>query len=151
MTLKWSNGGPKTFTTRFVLELERDVKARAQEMMAELAEEGATAQAQALLDAHTKTGEARVAAGGRGPGRDKTGTMIDAITSESSTEGDIVTAAWGWSAADVRRYFLVQDGVDAEGNSASSINNVPAANSLAFSQAKMTQQLIKRVSAEFGD
>lgn len=93
----------------------------------------------ALLDrAVTRYGAKRMAAGrGRSAGRNDTGAMIDAISSEVKANKTTVTGKWGWI-DEVKDYFSYQDwGTD----------RVPAAHSLLDTYVQARAKFIARVSA----
>ncbi len=63
---------------------------------------------QEIIDAHTKTGIARAAAGGNGPGRIDTGEMIGDVDWAVYRDGDEIVGEWGF-VGPLEDYYLAQE------------------------------------------
>jgi hypothetical protein len=69
--------------------------------------EGEEGVREVIRTATTPTGEARESAQRGVAGRIESSTMIDAVDSSVTDEGDTIVGRWGW--ADAKLYFLIQE------------------------------------------
>jgi hypothetical protein len=79
-----------------------------EDMVRGVVKDGADNMRRFILEAVTKTGEARAAAGEGVAGRYETGTMYDAVGSDVQRSGDRITGEFGWL-EEVLKYYLYQE------------------------------------------
>jgi len=87
---------------------EDEVRAAAERAVQAFSETGQQVMHETILAATTPTGEARVARGGRYAGRYETGRFYNAMTGQTSAEGDEYTGTIG-ALHDFEDYFRFQD------------------------------------------
>lgn len=102
---RWVGKDPGTW-----LEAQgKKIKKRLDEILEEIIAEAADDMVRILEAAWTKTGQARVDAGGNGPGRVDSGKMRDAIRSRILEKNKNRTVgAWGWL-DEAEFYFIAQE------------------------------------------
>jgi hypothetical protein len=91
------------------IEVRADgVRANAREALEQIVSDASVDYVEELLAAETRTGRARVEAGGNGPGRYDSGDMIADVASDVFDDGDEIVGEWGfiW---DVEKYYLAQE------------------------------------------
>jgi hypothetical protein len=98
---------------------EQTIIDRGEKLIGSLVDDGLNLQVQILDTAYTKTGIARVAAGGESAGRNRSGHMIEQIDNSVESTKESVTGRWGWPNPEA--YFDEQD---------SGTDKIPAADSL---------------------
>lgn len=107
MAANWTNGGPNAFRAHVEAE-SKEMGIVAQAIVRKAAHNGAQKMQQFILDAHTKTGDARVARGGAQAGRYESGFMFNEVSSHVEVLPDgLYRGTFGWDAA--QAYFLQQE------------------------------------------
>jgi hypothetical protein len=130
----WSNGSPKDLIGKIETQI-LGFRVTAAVILADVVAEAHVEQVAALNAAETRTGIARMDAGGPGTaGRNKTGHMIDEITHETHDEGELLVGTWGWD--NPEEYFIDQE---------FGKGRIEKANSLHISMVEASAQIKSRI------
>jgi len=98
---------PLSLGARYTTQVET-TRDELSEMVRGIVDDGADNMRRFILEAVTKTGEARVAAGDGVAGRYESGTMYDAVSSTSYQSGNESVGEFGWL-EEVLKYYLYQE------------------------------------------
>jgi hypothetical protein len=137
--VRWTGGGPHALV-KVIQSADQSLHTQGVTIVERVIETALANQRQALEDATTPTGEARMsdpasnAPAGATAGRHLTGEMIEATSAEIEVHADKIIGTWGW--ADPEVYYAAQE---------HGLGHVPAAGSLFTSFVQAEQDFAREV------
>lgn len=127
-----------------------EIQLRGQKLDADMAQAVATtvneaeAEMRQIIEAaHTEAGRKRVAKGGAGPGRTKTGLMINSTNSRTTHNEDSIVGEWGWLNTQEDYFLFQENGTGGQGSG----GGIKAMHSIYQSFIHARESLAQRINA----